>query len=160
MRSVPAATRRKGIGTVPVAPRMATTAAPADCIFCSIVARAAPAYIFYEDEATVAFLDIFPFTRGHALVIPKVHGARLTDIPFDQQIALVRSLDEVCRRIGRLSDDYNVALNAGAKAGQIVFHVHFHVIPRYGEANPFLGPHRERLRDEDARALVGRLAPA
>jgi histidine triad (HIT) family protein len=136
-----------------------TAEGPRDCIFCAIAARAAPGYIFFEDEQTVAFLDLFPFTRGHALVIPKRHGARLTDIPFDDQISLVRSLDEVCRRIGRLTDDYNVALNAGAKAGQIVFHVHFHVIPRYGEANPFLGPHRERLADSDARELVGLLSP-
>lgn len=127
------------------------------CIFCSIVARTAPAHIFYEDERTVAFLDIFPFTRGHTLVIPKRHGARLTDLPLDEQVPLLRSLDEVCRRIGRLSDDYNVALNAGALAGQIVFHVHFHVIPRYGESNPFLGPHRTRLDEEDARVLVATL---
>ncbi len=131
-----------------------------DCIFCSIVARRAPAYIFYEDEETVGFLDLFPFTRGHSLVIPKRHGARLTDLPFDHQISLVRSLDEVCRRIGRLTTDYNVALNAGARAGQIVFHVHFHVIPRYGEKNPFLGPHRTRLEDGEAKALVQQLAPA
>ncbi len=131
-----------------------------DCIFCAIVARRAPAHIFYEDEETVGFLDIFPFTRGHSLVIPKRHGARLTDLPFEHQISLVRSLDEVCRRIGRLSNDYNVALNAGARAGQIVFHVHFHVIPRYGEKNPFLGPHRDRLDDQDAAALVRELSPA
>lgn len=129
-----------------------------ECIFCSIAARDAPAHIFYEDEQTVAFLDIFPFTRGHALVIPKRHGARLTDLPFEDQITLVRSLDEVCRRIGRLSSDYNVALNAGALAGQIVFHVHFHVIPRYGESNPFLGPHRTPLDDQDAHRLVATLA--
>lgn len=131
-----------------------------ECVFCAIVARRAPAYTFYEDDTTVAFLDIFPFTRGHALVIPKRHGARLTDLPFDDQIALVRSLDEVCRRIGRLAEDYNVALNAGAKAGQIVFHVHFHVIPRYGESNPFLGPHRDRLTEPEAADLLARLAPA
>lgn len=128
------------------------------CIFCEIAARRAPAHIFYEDAATIAFLDIFPFTRGHALVIPKHHGARLTDLPFEEQIALVRTLDEVCRRTERLSSDYNVALNAGARAGQIVFHVHFHVIPRYGERNPFLGPHREPLTDGDARELLDQLA--
>jgi histidine triad (HIT) family protein len=130
------------------------------CVFCDIATRHAPAYIVYEDATTLAFLDIFPFTRGHLLVIPKRHGARLTDIPFDDQIALVRTLDEVCRRTERLSPDYNVALNAGAKAGQIVFHVHFHVIPRYGEANPFLGPGRARLQDDDARRLVRELGRA
>jgi histidine triad (HIT) family protein len=128
------------------------------CAFCDIAQGRAPAYVVYEDASTSAFLDLFPFTRGHLLVIPKRHGARLTDLPFDDQIALVRTLDEVCRRTERLSSDYNVALNAGAKAGQIVFHVHFHVIPRYGEANPFLGPGRARLDDTDAKRLVRELS--
>ena len=130
------------------------------CVFCDIVARRSPAWIIYEDEGTMAFLDIFPFTRGHLLVIPKHHGARLTDLPFEQQTALVRSLDEVCRRVERLTDDYNVALNAGARAGQIVFHVHFHVIPRYGESNPFRATSRPPLTEPEARTLVAELAGA
>lgn len=129
------------------------------CIFCAIVARRSAAHVVYEDATTMAFLDIFPFTRGHLLVIPKRHGARLTDIPFDDQIALVRTLDELCRRAERLSSDYNVALNAGAKAGQIVFHVHFHIIPRYGETNPFHTTGRPALSAEEAKALVAELSP-
>ncbi len=128
------------------------------CIFCEIVAQRAPKYLVYEDESTLAFLDLFPFTRGHTLVIPKRHGERLTDLPFEDQTALVRTLDEVCRRAERLSADYNVALNAGAKAGQIIFHVHFHVIPRYGEANPFLSTGRPRLQPNDAEQLVRELS--
>ncbi len=133
---------------------------PARCVFCDIVARRAPAWVVYEDENTVAFLDIFPFTRGHLLVIPKRHGARLTDLPFEDQMALIRTLDEVCRRTERLTPDYNVALNAGAKAGQIVFHVHFHVIPRYGESNPFRAASRAPLTEPEARAVVAELARA
>ncbi len=127
------------------------------CVFCDITAHRSPGYIVFEDATTMAFLDIFPFTRGHLLVVPKRHGARLTDLPFADQTALVRTLDEVCRRAERLAPDYNIALNAGAAAGQIVFHVHFHVIPRYGESNPFVSRSRERLRDDDARALVDAL---
>jgi histidine triad (HIT) family protein len=130
------------------------------CIFCDIVAKRAPAWVVYEDASTVAFLDIFPFTRGHLLVIPKRHAPRLTDLPFEDQMALIRSLDELCRRSERLSRDYNVALNAGANAGQIVFHVHFHVIPRYGEANPFHTTGRARLQERDAHDLVALLAKA
>jgi len=128
------------------------------CVFCDIVTRRAPAWIVYEDENTMAFLDIFPFTRGHLLVIPKRHGARLTDIPFEDQMSLVRSLDEVCRRVERLTTDYNVALNAGAKAGQIVFHVHFHVIPRYGEVNPFRATSRAPLTEREAKAVIAELS--
>jgi histidine triad (HIT) family protein len=130
----------------------------ARCVFCEIAARRAPAYIVYEDASTLAFLDIFPFTRGHLLVVPKRHGARLTDIPFDDQMALIRTLDELCRRAERLAPDYNLALNAGANAGQVVFHVHFHIIPRYGEANPFRASHRPRLTETDAASLVAELS--
>ena len=130
----------------------------APCVFCEIVARRAPAYIVYEDATTVAFLDLFPFTRGHLLVIPKRHGARLTDLPFDDQTSLIRSLDEMCRRAERLTPDYNLSLNAGAAAGQIVFHVHFHVIPRYGEANPFHPRARVRIEEDEARALIRELS--
>jgi len=130
------------------------------CIFCDIVARRAPAYIVYEDATTVAFLDLFPFTRGHLLVISKRHGARLTDLPFEDQTALIRTLDEMCRRSERLTRDYNVALNAGAFAGQVVFHVHFHVIPRYGEPNPFHPRERTRIDESEAQALVRELSAA
>jgi histidine triad (HIT) family protein len=135
-------------------------AAAAPCVFCDIAARKSPAYVVYEDERTLAFLDLFPFTRGHLLVIPKRHGARLTDLPVDDQNALVRSLDAMCRRTERLAPDYNVAMNAGRAAGQIVFHVHFHVIPRYGEANPFHPSARVRLDETEARALVRELSAA
>jgi len=130
----------------------------AACIFCDIAEHRASAHIVYEDASTVAFLDLFPYTRGHLLVIPKRHGARITELPFDDQIALVRTLDEICRRVERLTSDYHVSLNAGAKAGQVVFHVHLHVIPRYTEENPFLGPGRNRLRDDDARELLRELS--
>jgi histidine triad (HIT) family protein len=139
----------------------ATVAADrAACVFCRIVAREAPAYIVYEDATTLSFLDIFPFTRGHLLVVPKHHGERLTDLPTEDQNALVRTLDRMCRRVERLAPDYNVALNAGAAAGQIIFHVHFHIIPRYGEANPFHPASRVRLAEPDAQALISELSVA
>jgi histidine triad (HIT) family protein len=128
------------------------------CIFCEIVAGRAPAYRVYEDESTIAFLDIFPFTRGHLLVVPKRHGARLTDFGPEDQAAVVRTLERMCRRSERLTPDYNVALNAGPRAGQIVFHLHFHVIPRYGESNPFHPPERIRLTEEEAQRVATELS--
>jgi len=150
--------KRNGFSPGPLPRTMGAAASDAPCIFCEIAARRSPAYVVYEDATTMAFLDLFPFTRGHLLVVPKRHGARLTDLPFDDQTALVRTLDEMCRRAERLTPDYNVALNAGAAAGQIVFHVHFHVIPRYGEANPFHPRTRARLDEEEARAVARELA--
>lgn len=128
------------------------------CVFCEIVAGRAPAYRVYEDAATMAFLDLFPFTRGHLLVIPKRHGARLTDFPAEDQAAVLGTLERMCRRAERLTPDYNVALNAGPKAGQIVFHLHFHLIPRYGESNPFHPRERVRITEEEAARVVAELS--
>jgi histidine triad (HIT) family protein len=130
----------------------------APCVFCGIIAGRAPAYRVYEDEGTISFLDLFPFTRGHLLVVPKRHAPRTTDYSGDEQAALVRTLDRMCRRVERLAPDYNVALNAGASAGQIVFHMHFHVIPRYGEANPFRLRERTRLDDAEAQRVAQELS--
>ena len=127
---------------------------PEDCIFCPIVARRSPAYIFYEDPMAVAFLDIFPFTRGHALVVPRRHVDRLTDLTDDEPGRLLASVAAVCRRMERLSRAYNISLNHGALAGQIVFHLHFHIIPRYDRKNPFNSTSRAPLEQPDALELV------
>jgi histidine triad (HIT) family protein len=134
--------------------------APDSCLFCKIAQHRVAAHIVYEDEATVAFLDLFPYTRGHLLVVPKRHGIRLSDLPATDQAALIRAVAELGRRLERLTSDYNVGLNAGAKAGQVVFHVHFHIIPRYSEENPFDVPDRVRLTDSEARSLLSILSPA
>jgi histidine triad (HIT) family protein len=138
---------------------MASSHAPDPaCVFCSIVAGRAPAYRVYEDAETVAFLDLFPFTRGHLLVVHRKHGPRITDYTSEEQAALVRAVATMCTRVERLAPDYNLAMNAGAAAGQIVFHVHFHIIPRYGESNPFHPSQRQRIRDEDAKLIVAELS--
>jgi histidine triad (HIT) family protein len=129
----------------------------AACIFCEIIAGRAPAYRIYEDSKTVAFLDLFPITQGHVLVVPKRHVDRLTDLPPSDYAEFLTALTEVCRRIERLSRDYNVGMNQGRLAGQIVFHLHFHVIPRYGKASPLWTTPRARLGDE-ARTLVNTLS--
>jgi histidine triad (HIT) family protein len=135
------------------------TDAPGDgaCIFCEIVAGRSPAYIVHEDATTVAFLDLFPFTRGHLLVIPKRHVDRLTDLPTAEYAPFLSALARVCQRMDRLSTHYNVALNQGSLAGQIVFHLHFHVIPRYSGPNPFGASSRERLTEESARSVMADL---
>ncbi len=134
-------------------------AASEACIFCRIARRAAPAWIVFEDERSVAFLDLFPFTRGHLLVVPKRHVDRLVDLPREEHAACLGALSEACRRVERLSPHYNVALNQGELAGQIIFHLHFHVIPRYGENNPFLAHGRERLSEAEAHDLLRVLNP-
>jgi histidine triad (HIT) family protein len=128
------------------------------CVFCDIVAHRAPAHVVYEDASTVAFLDIFPFTRGHLLVVPKRHVDRLTELAPAEYAPFIGALAQVCRRVERLSSHYNVSLNQGSLAGQIVFHLHFHVIPRYDGSNPFRSTPRERLGDAEANRVVRELA--
>ena len=137
---------------------MAPSPAPERCIFCEIVAGRSPSHIVYQDATAVAFLDLFPLTRGHLLVVPRRHVDRLTELPPSDYAGYLGALSNVCRRIERLSTHYNVGLNQGALAGQIVFHLHFHVIPRYDEGNPFHPRARERLEDGDAHRLVTELA--
>ncbi|HEV2166674.1 MAG TPA: HIT family protein [Thermoplasmata archaeon] len=131
-----------------------------DCIFCDIVHQRAPSHSFYEDDEAVAFLDLFPYTRGHLLVVPKRHVDRLTDLPPEEYRDFLGAISNVCRRVDRLTRHYNVALNQGSLAGQIVFHLHVHIIPRYGEENPFATHPRVRLDEAEGRALVGILSPA
>jgi histidine triad (HIT) family protein len=131
---------------------------PSDCLFCDIIERKRPSYVVFEDDRTLAFLDLFPWTRGHLLVVPKPHVDRYRDLSDELLLPFAAAVAELCRRVERLTPDYNVALNQGPRAGQIVFHLHAHIIPRYGEENPFARSHRQRLEESDARALVEELS--
>ncbi|MEO6496791.1 MAG: HIT family protein [Solirubrobacteraceae bacterium] len=104
-----------------------------DCIFCKIVAGELPATKVYEDEKTVAFMDIAPWTRGHALVIPRVHSTDLGEISADDLAAVAITAQTIAeRQIARLGAEGVNLLNCyGAAAWQTVFHTHVHVIPRY-----------------------------
>jgi len=128
---------------------------PADpCIFCEIVARRAPAHIVHEDAKTLAFLDLFPITRGHLLVIPKAHVDRITDLPVADHPDLMRAVARACRQVERLSSHYNVSINQGSLAGQIVFHLHVHVIPRYEDTAPAWTKPRGRLQATEASTVL------
>jgi histidine triad (HIT) family protein len=121
-----------------------------DCIFCSIVAGDAPATIVAEDEHTIAFMDIHPWTRGHALVIPREHYKDIHEIP-DETLAQVASAAK--RLAGRAvegldADGVNLLNSAGRAAWQTVFHFHMHVIPRY-EDDPLELPIRPQEGDPD-----------
>jgi len=104
------------------------------CIFCQIVRGEAPASRFYEDDATLAFMDIRPMTPGHALVIPKRHGAFIEDLPegtVGPILETARKVAAAIRRSGLRCEAVSLYLANGKEAGQEVFHVHIHVIPRF-----------------------------
>jgi histidine triad (HIT) family protein len=112
-----------------------------DCIFCKIVAGDLPATIVDEDERTIAFMDIAPATRGHALVIPRAHAADLLSVEEeDLKAVAVASRRLAARAKERLrADGVNLINACGAAAWQTVFHVHVHVVPRY-EGDPLRLP--------------------
>ena len=103
-----------------------------DCIFCQIVAGTIPSHKVYEDDATLAFLDIHPAAPGHTLVIPRVHAAGLADMPADALAATGRATQTVARILHNYlqADGVNIVQSNGSAAGQEVFHYHVHVIPR------------------------------
>jgi histidine triad (HIT) family protein len=104
-----------------------------DCLFCKIVAGEIPSQRVDEDERTVAFMDINPATRGHALVVPREHAANLLEIEHDDLAATMAAAQRLARTASdRLGADGITLLNGcGAAAWQTVFHFHVHVIPRY-----------------------------
>jgi len=105
-----------------------------DCLFCQIVAGQIPSYRLYEDEAAIAFLDIGPWHRGHSLVVPKRHtidGTVEADSWHELAEALVTVSQLLRSKLG--ASGINLLSNAGASAGQEVFHFHVHVIPRYDD---------------------------
>ena len=105
------------------------------CIFCKIVAGELPAEIVQEDEHTIAFMDINPWTHGHALVIPRRHTRNLYEIEDDDLRHTAVAARRLARRMrDRLGCDGVNVLNAAEPAAwQTVFHFHLHVIPRYDD---------------------------
>jgi len=112
-----------------------------DCMFCKIVAGEIPAQIIDEGERTVAFMDIAPATRGHALVVPRRHARDLLEIePADLEAVAVAAQRVAARMPGRLgAEGVNLLNSCGRAAWQTVFHFHVHVIPRY-EGDPLQLP--------------------
>ncbi|EEY21319.1 hit family protein [Verticillium alfalfae VaMs.102] len=103
----------------------------ASCIFCKIVKGEIPCFKLFESDKTLAYLDINPLSRGHALVIPKHHGAKLTDIPDDHLMEILPVVKKLVNATGAV--DYNILQNNGRAAHQMVDHVHFHMIPKPNE---------------------------
>jgi histidine triad (HIT) family protein len=106
-----------------------------DCIFCAIAAGEGPAEIVQEDEHTVAFMDINPWTRGHALVIPRAHSRNLLDVPDDDLARTLSAAKRLAQRMGDAlgTDGINLLNSCGSAAWQTVDHFHVHVIPRYDD---------------------------
>ena len=103
-----------------------------DCIFCKIINGEIPAKIVYEDETSIAFLDIAPCAEGHTVVIPKKHYSKFTDMNENDAGNLFASVKKIASAVEKATDadGSNIGLNNGKAAGQEVPHVHIHIIPR------------------------------
>ena len=123
-------------------------------IFDQILDGDLPCHKIYEDEHVLAFLDIFPLSRGHTLVIPKERKAYLHELSDDASAAIGRVLPRLCRAVMAVSGsrDYNILQNNGAPAHQAVFHVHFHIIPKSDDAGLGIGWKPTQLEDGEALA--------
>ena len=121
-----------------------------DCIFCSIVAGDAPATIVDEDEHTVAFMDIHPWTPGHALVIPREHHKNLYEIDEGTLCQVMTAAKRLSLKVRDAlnADGVNLLNSTERAAWQTVFHFHVHVIPRY-EDDPLELPVRPQEGDPD-----------
>ena len=119
-----------------------------DCIFCKVLAGEIPAAMVDEDEHTVAFMDINPWTRGHALVIPRRHSRNLYDVPEDDLAHVGAAAKRLALRMrDRLGcDGINLLNSAEPAAWQTIFHFHVHVIPRYA-GDPLQLPTRPEPAD-------------
>jgi histidine triad (HIT) family protein len=106
-----------------------------DCLFCKILAGELPATVVDEDERTVAFMDINPATRGHALVVPRAHTADLLEVSDGDLEACALAARRLAARMkDRLgADGINLLNSCGSVAWQTVFHFHVHVVPRYAD---------------------------
>jgi histidine triad (HIT) family protein len=103
------------------------------CVFCDIIEGRQPASVVYEDETSVAFMDIFPVHPGHMLVIPRVHAVDLVHCPPDIAAHLFEVSARLAPSIVAATDaaGFNVWTANGKEAGQEVFHLHLHILPRY-----------------------------
>ena len=104
-----------------------------DCIFCKIAAWEIPCSKIIEDDSVIAFLDIAPVSAGHTLVVPKTHYEKLDQCSADILSSIVGCVGKIAGAIveATSAEGYNVLCNTGRAAGQVVDHVHFHIIPRF-----------------------------
>jgi histidine triad (HIT) family protein len=126
-----------------------------DCIFCKIIAGELPGEIIDSDERTVAFMDINPATRGHALVVPRAHSADLMDVADDDLEATNAAARRLAARMDETlePDGFNILNCCRPAAWQTVFHFHVHVIPRYDD-DPLRLPTRPMDVDQEELGKV------
>lgn len=123
------------------------------CVFCGIIAKTIPSHIVYETDEVLAFLDIHPVHPGHVLVVPKQHAETLTDLSQSALATWIQAVPTVARALQVVTgcEGYNLLQNNGAAAGQVIPHVHLHVIPRWSTDGLRHWPNQSMEPQEGAR---------
>jgi len=133
-----------------------------DCVFCKIVKGEIPATKIYENEHVLAFLDIMPVNSGHTLVIPKIHFKDVFESPDDILKEMIIAVKKIAPAVMKSTDTqaFNLNLNNGEDAGQVVKHVHFHIIPRFTDDGKQLWSGGEYKNDEEKNQLADTIRQA
>lgn len=129
--------------------------ADADCIFCAIVAGEAPSTRVYEDDSVIAILDIFPWAKGHCLVIPRRHSSTIFDIDPEGAAAVMRAAHRLAPAIRDAvgAEGMNLLQSNGRAAWQTVDHLHLHLIPRWA-SDSLVPPGTSSKADPDELAAT------
>ena len=119
------------------------------CVFCRIVQKEATASKIYEDEKVLAFLSIQPINIGHTLIVPKKHYENIYEIPEEEVAYLYKIVKKIAHAVTKAVDAEGIRIvqNNGEAAGQVIFHMHVHIIPMNKNQT---WVHRARMRDADA----------
>ncbi|MEG1609758.1 MAG: HIT family protein [Bilophila sp.] len=132
------------------------------CLFCKIVRGEIPCAAVFESDDFVVFLDINPVSRGHSLVVPKVHWETLLDVSPDSGVSLVKTIQRVGSALMKATgaEGFNVVQNNFPAAGQEVAHVHWHIIPRFDGDGLKAWPQSGYADSQDMAELAGRIRAA
>ncbi|SRR3989338_6356877 len=130
-----------------------------ECLFCKIAQGAIPAKKVYEDKDTIAFLDINPANPGHTLIVPKKHAENIMDADDKSLESAITVVKKIARLVTEKTgaEGVNVLQNNGKRAGQIVNHVHFHVIPRFENDSMIISYPRMHANEAELDEVVLRL---
>jgi len=132
-----------------------------DCLFCKIANKEIPSRIITETENSIAFLDAFPVSRGHTLVIPKNHYEKVQDMTDIDNNDLFDTVHKVISKVDKLTGSTLLAIHNGKDSGQEIPHVHVHLIPRQSsdQAGPVHSMFKDRpkLSDEELEQLCAKI---
>ena len=130
-----------------------------DCIFCKIVEGKLPCHKVYEDDSTLGFLDISPSNLGHTLVVTKKHYTNIFDVDDNELRKLIIAVKKVSSAMknGLGAEGVNLLVNNEEIAGQLVFHIHFHIVPRFKDDNVRVIASKKKSYSDNEKEIVGKI---